>query len=258
MKNRKRVLITGASSGIGRACAEMLAKEGQYDLWLWARRSDRLAEVQKQCLEINPSIDVVISPCDIKKPAEIEVALKQRQDLLIQTAVLINNAGLARGVEPVGSAHWTDWEEMIDVNIKALFFMTRQVLPSMMENKDGHIVNIGSVAGKHVYPGGAVYCSTKFAVRAFSDALRLDVMGKGVRVTNIEPGMVNTEFSLVRLKDQKKADAVYQGMTPLTANDIAETVLWSLKRPAHVNIQEIVVYPTDQAGVGFVHRENQK
>ncbi len=258
MKNRKRVLITGASSGIGRACAEILAKNGQYDLWLWARRSERLLEVQKKCLELNPSLDVAISACDVKDSSAVESTLQAHRDWLKQTTVLINNAGLARGADPVASAQWTHWEEMLDVNIKALFFMTRQVLPSMIENKEGHIVNIGSVAGKHVYPGGAVYCSTKFAVRAFSDGLRLDLMGKGVRVTNIEPGMVNTEFSLVRLQDQEKANAVYSGMTPLTANDIAETVLWSLQRPAHVNIQEIVVYPTDQAGVGFVHRENQK
>jgi 3-hydroxy acid dehydrogenase/malonic semialdehyde reductase len=256
MKNKKRVLITGASSGIGRACAEALARDGQYDLWLWARRSDRLKEVQSHCLKMNPQIQVALSVCDLKKTEMIEKTIQENPQLVQETGVLINNAGLARGVEMAADANWENWNEMIDVNMKSLFFMTRKILPSMILGNEGHIVNIGSVAGRIVYPGGAVYCATKFAVRAFSDALRLDVMGKGIRVTNIEPGMVNTEFSLVRLQDQAKADAVYNQMTPLSAMDIAETVLWSLKRPKHVNIQEIVVYPTDQAGVGYVHRSN--
>jgi 3-hydroxy acid dehydrogenase/malonic semialdehyde reductase len=254
MKNKNTVLITGASSGIGQACAMALAKTGQHNLWLLARRGEKLSEVQRQCQQINSQINVTINVCDLKKTEMIEAVLTENPDLTKSVNILINNAGLARGVEPAGAARWQDWEEMIDVNIKSLFFLTRRILPAMVENKNGHIVNLGSVAGRHVYPGGAVYCATKFAVRAFSDALRLDVMGKGIRVTNIEPGMVHTEFSLVRMQDQAKANAVYEKMTPLSAADIAETVLWSLQRPAHVNIQEVVIYPTDQAGVGYVHR----
>jgi NADP-dependent 3-hydroxy acid dehydrogenase YdfG len=147
-----------------------------------------------------------------------------------------------------------DWEEMIDTNIKGLLYMTRGVVGFMITKKSGHIVNLGSVAGRWTYPGGGVYCATKFAVRALSEGLRLDLIGTPIRVTNIEPGMVQTEFSLVRLGDQRKADQVYDKMTPLSAQDLAETILWCVQRPAHVNIQELVIFPTDQAGVGFVNR----
>lgn len=151
-------------------------------------------------------------------------------------------------------ARIADWDEMFDVNVKGLLSLTRGLLPFMIRNKSGHIVNLGSVAGRWTYPGGAVYCATKFAVRALSEGLRMDLVGTGIRVTNIEPGMVNTEFSKVRFGDQAAADKVYAGMTPLSAQDVAESILWCVQRPAHVNIQEIVIYPTDQAAIGLVHR----
>jgi 3-hydroxy acid dehydrogenase / malonic semialdehyde reductase len=165
----------------------------------------------------------------------------------------VNNAGLAKGVGPFQDSLSDDWETMIDTNIKGLLSVTRELLPSIILNR-GHVLNMGSVAGRLVYEGGAVYCATKFAVRAISDALRLDLKGTGVRVTNIEPGMVSTEFSVVRLGNQQKADAVYAEMMPLTAKDIANTILWCLSQPVHVNISELVIYPTDQATVGHVVR----
>jgi 3-hydroxy acid dehydrogenase/malonic semialdehyde reductase len=143
---------------------------------------------------------------------------------------------------------------MFDTNVKGMLYLTRAILPYMIKKKNGHIINLGSVAGHTVYPGGAVYCASKFAVRALSEGLRMDLAGTNIRVSNIEPGMVNTEFSKVRLGDQAKADQVYAGMTPLSPQDIAETILWCLQRPAHVNIQELIIYPTDQAAVGQVTR----
>jgi 3-hydroxy acid dehydrogenase / malonic semialdehyde reductase len=160
---------------------------------------------------------------------------------------------LAQGTELIQSANLSDWDAMIDTNIKGLMYTTRTVLEHIISEK-GHIVNLGSVAGHLVYEGGAVYCATKFAVGAFNDGLRMDLKGTGVRVTNIAPGMVNTEFSLVRLGSKQKADAVYQDMMPLSATDIAESIFWCLNQPAHVNIQELVIYPTDQASVGQVVR----
>lgn len=168
--------------------------------------------------------------------------------------VLINNAGLALGTDKLQDAKTSDWDGMIDTNVKGLLYLTRLVLPEFLKNKRGHIVNIGSVAGRWLYPGGAVYCATKFAVRAISEGLRMDLIGTPIRVTNVEPGMVETEFSFVRTGDEDKAKAVYKGMKPLSADDIADCVAWSLSRPAHVNIQELVVFPVDQPAVGQVHR----
>jgi hypothetical protein len=172
--------------------------------------------------------------------------------------VLVNNAGLARGVAPLQEGDVDDWEAMIDTNLRGLLYATRAVLPGMVARGRGDIVNVGSVAGRWVYPGGNVYCATKYAVGALSEALRLDVQGTGLRVTNVLPGMVETEFSQVRLGDVAQAAAVYEGMTPLSGEDIAETILWALDRPPHVTIQELVVFPTDQAGVGpgKVHRRS--
>ncbi|MES3036292.1 MAG: SDR family NAD(P)-dependent oxidoreductase [Bdellovibrionota bacterium] len=237
-------LITGASAGIGEATALRLDQEG-YSLLLVARRSDRLKKLQDKLK--NPS---QIFSVDLQKPSAISEFLKNAETQLKNVTVLVNNAGLAKGTEKFQDAALADFDAMIDTNVKALIAITRGVLPYLLKNKKGHIVNIGSVAGRWVYPGGAVYAATKFAVRALSDALRMDLMGTGIRVTNIEPGMVESEFSLVRLGDKEKADKVYSGMTPLTPSDIAETLSWCLDRPAHVNIQELVIFPTDQAGVG--------
>lgn len=243
------VVITGASSGIGQATALEFARK-KHKLVLIARRKDRLEKIKKLCLNEGSS-EVRVLAADLQKPKDIELIEKKLSSLRIQ--ILVNNAGFAKGVELMQNAQLADWDAMIDVNVKALLKMTRVLLSQLIQSK-GHIVNLGSVAGRLVYEGGAVYCATKFAVRAISEGLRMDLKGTGVRVTNIEPGMVNTEFSLVRLGNQQKADAVYHDMMPLLANDIAETILWVVERPAHVNIQELVVYPTDQASVGQVVR----
>lgn len=252
MEKQTVYVITGASSGIGKAVALGLSQL-QKNVVLIARREDLLAEVQKKCLELGAP-KAFILPLDL---AEFNVS--NIQDFFnsnkIVASHLINSAGLAKGTEHVQNAQPHDWDTMIDVNIKGLLKMTHYFLPSIIKNR-GHIVNLGSVAGRLVYEGGAVYCATKFAVRAFSEGLRMDLKGTGVRVTNIEPGMVNTEFSLVRLGNQQKADAVYAHMTPLSADDVAQTILWCLNQPTHVNIQELVIYPTDQASVGQVYRNN--
>jgi 3-hydroxy acid dehydrogenase/malonic semialdehyde reductase len=246
-------IITGATSGIGRATAEQLAAAG-YSLILTGRRADRLQDLREHFAQNTPKISVKTIVMDITKKAEIDDFAQSEGPTLAKVRVLVNNAGLAKGTDKLQDGRVADWDEMFDTNVKGLLYLTRAVLPYMVKNKNGHIVNLGSVAGHTVYPGGAVYCASKFAVRALSEGLRMDLAGSNVRVTNVEPGMVNTEFSLVRLGEKEKADKVYEGMTPLSAQDIAETILWCLQRPGHVNVQEIVIYPTDQAAVGQVVR----
>lgn len=241
-------LVTGASAGFGKAISEKLAAQ-KFNLIICARRSERLEALRAE-LESRFGVTVMPLTFDISKSDECKAALESVSGILEKVTVLVNNAGLAKGVEPIHQSDVADWDAMIDTNIKGLLYVTRAVLPKMVARKSGHVVNIGSVAGRWVYPGGAVYSATKFAVRAISDSIRMDLMGTGVRVTNIEPGMADTEFSEVRLGSSEKAKAVYRGMTPLSAEDIAETVSWCISRPSHVNIQELVIFPTDQAGVG--------
>ena len=248
----KLAFITGASAGIGKATAVKLAELG-YDLILNGRREDRLLNLQKELTQ-KYSIKIYLSAFDVSDRKAAEMALASLGVVADQVDVLINNAGLALGAEKVQSASLDDWEVMIDTNIKGLLYLTRFFVPKFIKSGRGHIVNLGSVAGRWVYPGGNVYCATKHAVKAISEGLRMDLLGTPVRVTNIEPGMVETDFSLVRFGDPAKAKAVYQGMTPLSADDIADCVIWSLSRPPHVNIQEMVVFPTDQAAIQMVHR----
>lgn len=252
--NLKKALITGASSGIGRATAVRLAKEGM-DLILMARRLDRLEKIQRE-IESEHRVRVTLMVADVRRHDELQAQFQALGGEIDSVDVLINNAGLASGTAKLSEIQPDDWNDMIDTNIKGLVSLTRLMLPHFLKNQRGHIVNIGSVAGRWVYPGGAVYCGTKFAVRAISDALRMELIGTPIRLTNIEPGMVETEFSVVRLKDESKAKAVYQGMTPLLSEDIADSIAWSLSRPPHVNIQELVIFPTDQVGVGapYTHR----
>lgn len=247
-------LITGATSGIGRATAEKLA-QAKWDLWLVGRREARLNELQSH-LEKNFGVAVRTAVLDVTDGETVAAFVKSHEDILGALDVLVNNAGLALGTDKIQDGRIEDWERMIDTNVKGLLYMTRHLLPFFLKKQKGHIVNIGSVSGRWVYPGGGVYCSTKFAVRAISEGLRMDLNGTPIRVTNIEPGMVETEFSLVRLGSKAAADQVYTGMQPLMAQDIAECVEWSLSRPARVNIQEMVVFPVDQAGVGLVHRKD--
>lgn len=245
-------LITGATAGIGQSTAKLLAKKS-WNLILTGRRKDRLEKLKNE-LQAESSIQVQTLCFDVSNRSECESVFKEYQNELKNVSVLINNAGLARGTDKMDEASLDDWETMVDTNIKGLLFMTRLALPILKSKDSAHIVNIGSVAGRWTYPNGGVYCSTKFAVRAITEGLRMDLNGSPVRVTNIAPGMVETEFSQVRFQDDKKAKALYQGLKPLTPEDIAECIEWSISRPAHVNIQEMVIYPTAQASVTQVHR----
>ncbi len=247
-------MITGATSGIGEATAHLLAPHCQ-QLILNGRREERLQAMQKE-LSAQHKCEILLAPFDVRDREALLAWFDKEQKSLQNIDVLVNNAGLARGTEPLHKGVWEDWEEMIDTNVRGLLAMTRQIVPTMVSNKRGHVINLGSVAGRWTYPGGGVYCATKYSVRALTEALRMDLIGTGVRVTNIEPGMVETEFSQVRFRDNDKAQQVYKNMHPLSAQDIAETILWSLQRPRHVNIQEIVIFPTDQAAIRDVHRGN--
>lgn len=240
-------LITGASSGIGAATVSALAEQ-DFNLILVARRRERL-----QALASELKVAVEIEEVDVTQRAQVDALAARQAHRNVQ--VLVNNAGLAKGVEKMFEARPEDWDVMIDTNIKGLLYMTRALLPGMLKRGSGHIVNVGSVAGRWTYPGGAVYCASKFAVRALSEGLRMDLFGTPLRVTNIEPGLVETEFSEVRLGDKERAKAVYKGLKPLSAADVAECIAWTVSRPPHINVQELVLFPTAQAAIQMVHRE---
>lgn len=248
-------LVTGASAGMGRAIAGELAARG-VNLLVCARRKKRLLELRDELTRTH-AVQVETLVFDIGDFEQCEAALKGKADLVSKVSILVNNAGLGRGTGPMHKQAIGDWDQMIDTNLKGLLYMTRLILPHMVERNSGHIVNIGSVAGRWTLPGSVVYCATKFGVRAITEGLRMDLIGKKIRVTNIEPGMVKTEFSLARLGDEAKAEAVYAGIDALRPEDIADAVIWCLERPQRVNIQEIVIFPTDQVGVGqmYIHRE---
>jgi 3-hydroxy acid dehydrogenase/malonic semialdehyde reductase len=249
-------IVTGASSGIGESVSLGLAQSG-LNVFLIARRKEHLRKLAEHLQVTYPKqtfLPIELDVCDSKKLRQF---VEQHSTKLAELEVLINNAGLAAGTAKVQDLQRQDLASMLDTNVKALIELTSLVLPAMIQNRRGFVVNLGSVAGKWTYSGGAVYCATKFAVRGFSEALRQDLHGTGVRVCNIEPGMVETEFSLVRFNDPEKAAQVYAGMKPLTATDIAETILWVVKQPQHVNIQEVVVFPTDQSAIGMVERRKQ-
>ncbi len=246
-------LVTGATSGFGEAIAKRLAAEG-CALAITGRREDRLERVAAE-IRREHQVEVATLAFDVRDRAATERALAQADSLLGKTDILVNNAGLALALDPVHAGSPDDWDQMIDTNVKGLLYVTRAVLPGMTQRRRGHVVNIGSVAGHLVYAGGAVYAATKFAVRAISDALRYDVLGTGVRVTNVEPGLAETEFSLVRFGgDRERAASVYKGVEPLRAEDVADAVAWAVTRPPHVNVQTILLMPTDQAGPHALHR----
>ncbi len=249
----KTALITGASSGIGEACARLFAERshGPLTLVITGRRADRLESLSRELTR--NEINVVPLSLDVRNRHEVEELAKN--PLLSRLDLLVNNAGLAAGQDPIQSGDPNDWEQMIDTNVKGLLWVTRALLPRLLARGTGHVVNIGSIAGRSVYPNGGVYCATKHAVRALNEAIRLDTVGSGVRVSSVDPGMVDTEFSLVRFKgDAKRARNVYEGVRPLTGRDVAEAVLWCVNRPDHVNVQEILLMPTDQAGPRDVYR----
>ncbi len=254
MKN-KTVFITGASAGIGEATAYEIAATGA-DLILTARRLDRLKTVQKKCLKLGAA-SVRVFKLDLQDTQQIKKFITENKAFLTKVSVLINNAGLAKGADLFHKADPSDWDVTLNTNVRGVLHLTRWLINPLIQNQ-GHIVNLGSTAGILVYEGGTVYCASKFAIRAISEGLRMDLKGTNIRVTNIEPGMVQSDFSKVRLGSQQKADAVYNDMTPLKPKDVAETILWCLQRPSHVNIQELVMYPTDQASVGQVVRTPKK
>jgi 3-hydroxy acid dehydrogenase / malonic semialdehyde reductase len=245
------VLVSGASSGIGAACAELLAPLG-VRLILLARRAAKLQIISDRCVAAGADLDnLLLVEWDVRQP----FGLNQLPAAWRSIDILINNAGLSRGLTKLPAGEVADWEEMIDTNIKGLLYLTRAITPGMIERGRGHVVNLGSIAGRQTYPAGNVYCATKAAVRAISEGLKIDLLGTPVRVTNIDPGMVETEFSAVRFHgDWEKADRVYQGLTPLSGMDVAETILFALTRPAHVNISDILLVPTAQATATLVDR----
>ena len=240
------VLITGATSGIGKSTAELFAKNG-HDLIITGRRNERLIEMKAQ-LESDFKIKVTTLCFDIRKKSEVENSISQLSAANKKIDILVNNAGLAAGLGPIQSGNIDHWERMIDTNVKGLLYITRAISNLMIENKKGHIINIGSVAGKEVYANGNVYCATKHAVDALNKAMRIDLLPHNIKVTAINPGMVETEFSIVRFDgDNDKAKKVYEGLQPLKPEDIAETIYWVANRPAHVNINDILIMPTVQA-----------
>ncbi len=247
-----RVLVTGATAGIGAATAEAFCAAGAGHVFVVGRREPRLRDLAARWADAHAA-HVTPVVLDVGDRQAVERLAEQHPEVF-DVDVLVNNAGLARGTEPVQGADLDDWDEMVRTNVNGLLYVTRAALPRLVRRR-GHVVNLGSVAGRWVYPGGAVYCATKHAVRALSEGIRLDVQGTGVRVTNIEPGLVETEFSEVRFHgDTARADAVYADTTPLTAEDVAEAIVWSCAGPGHVNVQEMVLYPTDQASVRDVVR----
>lgn len=241
----RHVVVTGASSGIGAACARAFAKLGDR-LSLGARRSERLPDLAKGAF---------CHALDVTKPNSVERFVAAAIAANGPIDVLVNNAGLARGVEKIAEGTGEAWREMIETNVLGLLEVTRRVLPRMIEQKRGHVIVIGSVAGHKAYAGGGVYCGSKRALQPICEAIRMETLGSGVRVTSVDPGMVATEFSEVRFRgDTARAAKVYEGTRPLTAEDVADCVVFAATRPAHVNLDTIVVMPTDQASPHHVHR----
>jgi NADP-dependent 3-hydroxy acid dehydrogenase YdfG len=248
------VLITGATAGFGEACARIFAKN-KWNLIITGRRKERLELLKKELYDAH-DVDIVTLSFDVREQQAVENAINLiSEKVKNKLEILINNAGLAVGKGPIDNGIIDDWERMIDTNIKGLLYVSNAVIPVLKSNAKGHIINIGSIAGKEVYPGGNVYCASKHAVDALSKAMRIDLVSHQIKVTNIAPGAAETEFSVVRFKGNKEAaDAVYSGFEPLTAIDIAETVYFAATRPAHVNLNDIVIMPTAQASSTILNK----
>lgn len=250
---KKICLITGATSGIGKACAKKFA-QGGYDLILTGRREDKLNQLTQELK--GKGVNVLPLVFDVRNREEAQEAIGRLPEEWQTIDILINNAGLARGLEPLQEGSLDDWDEMIDTNIKGLLIMTRLIVPGMVARNHGHIINIGSVAGDAAYAGGNVYCATKSAVKAISDGLRIDVSDTAVRVTNVKPGLVQTHFSNVRFHgDDARADKVYEGIQPLTGDDIADVCLYAASAPEHVQVAEVLVLATHQANGTVIKRD---
>jgi 3-hydroxy acid dehydrogenase / malonic semialdehyde reductase len=244
-------LITGATSGIGEATAHLLAKN-QFDLILCGRRADRLKTMQA---ELSRLTRVYSLSFDVRDLAAVKSAVQSLPTDWQSIDVLINNAGNAYGLDSIQTGNTEDWDAMMDINVKGLLYVSREVMPRMIARQRGHIVNIGSIAGKEVYPNGNVYCASKHAVDAITNGMRLDLNPHGIKITGIHPGMVETEFSLVRFKgDSNRAHSVYKGLTPLQGSDIADLILFAITRPAHVVVADMIVFPTAQASATVVKR----
>jgi 3-hydroxy acid dehydrogenase/malonic semialdehyde reductase len=250
----KIVFITGASAGIGAATALAFAAEGAR-LLLAARRADKLADVVGKAFETGaPSVHSI--NLDVRDHRAVQQAIDDLPAEWAEIDILVNNAGLSRGLEKLDAGKIEDWEEMIDTNVKGLLYVTRAVVPGMVARGRGHVVNLGSTAGEITYPNGAVYCATKAAERSINDGLRQDVLGTPIRVTSVDPGMVETDFSLVRFHgDSERAAKVYKGVKPLTPEDIADVIVWAASRPAHVNIARVLLTPVQQANSLLFHRD---
>ena len=250
----KIALITGATSGIGLACAEKLASQS-YDLIITGRRMDRLKDLRNK-LEDSYSIDVLDLCFDVRDSKKVAEVLSAIDTKWKKVDVLINNAGLAAGKDPIQDGSLDDWDRMIDTNVKGLLYVSKMVIPWMVERNKGDIVNIASIAGKEVYPDGNVYCASKFAVDALSKGMRIDLVKHGIRVCNIAPGMVETEFSEVRFHgDKEAASSVYSGFKALQAEDIADCIWFAISRPSHVQIGDMLLLPTAQASSTIVHKQ---
>jgi 3-hydroxy acid dehydrogenase/malonic semialdehyde reductase len=250
----KIVFITGASAGIGAATALKFAEEG-VKLLLAGRRVEKLAAVADEARKRGAE-DVHAFALDVRDSGAVEAAIAGLPQAWREIEVLVNNAGLSRGLEKLYQGRIEDWEEMIDTNVKGLLYVTRAVVPGMVERRGGHVINLGSTAGHMTYPGGAVYCATKAAERAINDGLRQDVLGTPIRVTSVDPGMVKTDFSLVRFHgDEDRAAGVYKGVKALTPEDVADVIVWAATRPAHVNIADVVLTPVQQANAFLLHRD---
>lgn len=250
----KLILITGASAGIGEACARRSAAEGA-NLVLWARRQDRLADLAGE-LRKDAGLEIRVAGVDVRDREAVEAQAAEMRESSLIPDVLINNAGLASGLAPLQEGDPEDWDRMIDTNVKGLLHVSRAFLPQMIELGRGHIVNIGSTAGHQVYPQGNVYNATKFAVRALTEGMNLDVAGTPIRVSSVDPGFVHTEFSLVRFGgDRQQADAIYQGFQPLLAEDVADAIHYVINAPEHVNVFNLMLLPTAQRNIYVVDRE---
>ncbi len=250
MKN-KIALITGATSGIGMATAKLFAKN-KMKLVLCGRRAERLKTLSEELAELT---DVYTLKFDVRSKEDVETAINSLPKPFSEIDILINNAGNAHGLDAFDEGNTDDWDAMLDINVKGLLYVTNAILPKMIDRESGHIINIGSTAGKEVYPKGNVYCASKHAVDALNQGMRIDLNGKGIKVGAINPGMVETEFSEVRFKgDSERAGKVYQGFTPLKAEDVADIILFAVTRPPHVNIADLTVMCLDQASSTIVNK----
>ena len=252
MTTKRIVLITGATAGIGEATARLLAMH-DFNLILCGRRSDRLKALRE---ELSQKTEVLTLQLDVRNRKQVSTVLQSLPNDWRDVDVLINNAGGAHGLDPIQTGNVDDWEAMIDTNVKGLLYVSREILPGMIQRGSGHVVNLGSIAGREVYAGGNVYCASKFAVDALSRGMRIDLNAAGIKVTQVNPGLVETEFSRVRFKgDESRASTPYKGLQPLRGEDVADLILFALTRPAHVVVADLVVFPVSQASATVVKRE---